>query len=97
MKQAHAEYLTTDENCGYLFYSDVAEHGYGENLYLCYGQADCMLDEGVLESFCESDLRAVTISHDVVVYDDPCLLVGVLVSSNKHRGLLACRSIHFDT
>ncbi|CAM9289939.1 unnamed protein product, partial [Scytosiphon promiscuus] len=49
--KAHAEYLTTPDKCGYLFYSDVAEHGYGENLYLCYGQADCMLADGVLESF----------------------------------------------
>ncbi|CAM9383445.1 unnamed protein product, partial [Hapterophycus canaliculatus] len=52
--KAHAEYLTTPDNCGYLFYSDVAEHGFGENLYLCYGQADCMLEEGVLESFYQS-------------------------------------------
>lgn len=62
IQQAHAEYLTTPDNCGYLFYSDVAEHGYGENLYLCYGQADCMLEEGVLESFCEWDLWAATMS-----------------------------------
>ncbi|CAM9138778.1 unnamed protein product [Ectocarpus fasciculatus] len=48
--RGHAEELTTQENCGYLFWSDVTAHGYGENLYLCYGAADCMMYEGVLDT-----------------------------------------------
>lgn len=53
MRQAHAEYLTTEKNCGYLANSDLKEHGYGENVFLCWGQAGCMLAPGVLESICE--------------------------------------------
>ncbi|CBN74218.1 WSC domain protein [Ectocarpus siliculosus] len=46
----HAEELTSRQNCGYLFWSDVTAHGYGENLYLCYGAADCMMYDGVLDT-----------------------------------------------
>ncbi|CAB1103880.1 unnamed protein product [Ectocarpus sp. CCAP 1310/34] len=48
--RGHAEELTSQENCGYLFWSDVTAHGYGENLYLCYGAADCMMYDGVLDT-----------------------------------------------
>ncbi|CAB1103881.1 unnamed protein product [Ectocarpus sp. CCAP 1310/34] len=48
--RGHAEELTSQENCGYLFQSDVTAHGYGENLFLCYGAADCMMYDGVLDS-----------------------------------------------
>ncbi|CBJ33994.1 putative zinc metalloendopeptidase [Ectocarpus siliculosus] len=48
--RGHAEELTSRQNCGYLFWSDVTAHGYGENLYLCYGAADCMMYDGVLDT-----------------------------------------------
>ena len=53
MRQAHTEYLTSEDNCGLLANSDLEEHGYGENLFLCYGEANCMMAPGVLESICE--------------------------------------------
>ncbi|CAM9138702.1 unnamed protein product [Ectocarpus fasciculatus] len=58
--RGHAEELTTQENCGLLFQSDVTAHGYGENLYLCYGAADCMMYDGVLDSI-----------YDLAVDDGP--------------------------
>ena len=51
--QAHAEFLTSADNCGYLGNSNLEEHGFGENLYLCYGEVGCMMEEGALESVCE--------------------------------------------
>ncbi|CAN0028972.1 unnamed protein product [Pylaiella littoralis] len=51
---AHAEFLTTPENCGSLSYTDADAHDFGENLFLCYGSADCMTAEGVLESYYET-------------------------------------------
>ncbi|CAM9411250.1 unnamed protein product [Ectocarpus sp. 6 AP-2014] len=58
--RGHAEDLTSQENCGYLFQSNVTAHGYGENLFLCYGAADCMMYDGVLDSM-----------YDLAVDDGP--------------------------
>lgn len=62
MYQAHAEYLTSPDNCGLLANSDLEEHGYAENLFLCWGQPDCMMAPGVLDSICEK--RGVEMFHE---------------------------------
>lgn len=51
--QTYADILTNDDNCGSTF--DVADSGYGENLYACgYPEGDgCYNAEAAMQELCE--------------------------------------------